>query len=184
VGATVSNADGTAVRRVHIVIDAFDPAPTDTFSLAITVGPPPVGDSCGMPTVISASGTLATETTAGFTNDYSPDQGATNCTGFTEDGPDHVYSIVVPAGKTLNVTVAPTGANMATEDPAVYLLGAPASNCIPIPMMCLAGSDMGFDGDPEMVTYMNSGAMDQTVFIIVDTFRAVEMEYSLTTAIQ
>jgi hypothetical protein len=184
VGATVSNSSGTGVRRVHVVIDAFDQAPTDTFSLAVTLGPPPPGDTCGMPTVISASGTLAGETTAGFTNDYSPTDTSTNCTGYTEDGPDHVYSIVVPMGKTLSLTVAPTGPNMANEDPAVYLIGAPASNCVPVPMMCLAGSDMGFDGQSEMTTYTNSGAMDQTVFIIVDSFRNESMEYSLTTAIQ
>jgi DNA-3-methyladenine glycosylase II len=49
---------------------------------------------------------------------------------------------------------------------------APAPNCQVTGTICLAGTDDGGTGTAEVVTYQNTGASPQTVFIVVDGYTA------------
>ena len=50
-------------------------------------------------------------------------------------------------------------------------------------MVCAAGADMGFGGDPETATFMNSTGAPRTVFVEVSGYDT-GLNYSLTTTIQ
>ncbi len=112
-------------------------------------------------------------TTVGYTNDYSP---ASTCTGFTNPGPDRVFTISVPAGQRLTATATPA-TSMPQYDLSIYLVGGPAAQCTMTPV-CLAGDDSGSEASANTVVYDNrsTGALD--VFIVVDSFNAVAMSGS------
>src|SRR5262249_29927220 len=154
--------------------------------LTTSVATIPMFNTCAAAFNISTSGTLMGETTTGFFNLNDIDFNSTTCNnlgGYT--GNDHVYSISVPTGMTLTVTVTPTGADMANEDPAIYLVPSPATNCGLNTLMCLDAKDDNGGGMPETATYMNATGSAATVFIIVDSLNTGAMaEYSLTTALQ
>ena len=130
----------TDAREVFIIVDSYDLDPF-TFSLVTAIETLPAGEVCTTAKPIATPGTLPTETLVGFADDYGS---GTECTGTA--GPDSVYSIVVPAGKKLLVTVDPATA----WDPSVNLMLGPASNCETPPRVCLTGADDGADGDEQL----------------------------------
>lgn len=125
------------------------------------------GESCAVAQVLPISGNYGSHlgTTVGFTNDH-----ATTCVGsgtFGTVGPDRVYAISVPAGKLVRVTVNPRQFQ-AQWDPVLYLVAAPASNCLSLGTSCLAGSDDGGVTENERATWRNTATSARTVFAIVD----------------
>ncbi|MBK7860230.1 MAG: hypothetical protein IPJ65_16770 [Archangiaceae bacterium] len=179
-----------SVRSVFLVVDRLGaPAAGETFSLNVTfaaIPPAMAGDICSSATVIAASGMLTAQTTTGFNDDYYAGStcGTSSALAGTP-GYDRVYSISVPAGMMLTATVDPTAGTLEDADPAIFLIGGPASNCVGEPTtQCLAGSDQGFEGDAETVTYTNSTGAAQTVFLVVDTWYASSALAGFTVNIQ
>jgi hypothetical protein len=74
----------------------------------------------------------------------------------------------VTKGKRLQVTVTPTTA----WDVSVSLVLGPAVNCADSPRTCLVGADDEEDGGSERVTYTNKSGVPETVFVIVDAYKA------------
>ena len=175
---TIGYTNSTAsAQTLFIIIDSFSSAQTGTYDLIVTIAAPPVGDICSTAVVITA-GTLTAETTTGYSNDYAPASGATGCTGFSNNGLDKVYSISIAAGKTLTATLTPTNGT----DPSIYLLANVAA-CIPAPLSCLAGTDVGGSGTAEVLTYTNGTAAAVSVLLVVDSFSTSPMIYNLVTSI-
>jgi len=83
-----------------------------------------------------------------------------DCTGYTENGYEHYYSVTLLPGGVFTATVT-----YATEDAALYVF----DSCVE-PLTCLAGADDTFSGEPEVVTYMNTGLLPQTVYLVIDAY--------------
>jgi hypothetical protein len=103
-------------------------------------------------------------------NDYAPD---TTCTGYSTPGLERVYSVTIPAGQTLTADLVPGG----TEDISMYFLAT--DQCIAAPT-CLAGTDIGASGDPEMLTYANTGTAPLDIYVVVDSWVSSPFTYTLT----
>ncbi len=160
---------------VQIIVDGYSSG-GDAYTLQVNVGAPLEGESCQVAPATSP-GTV-TGTIVGYYNNYNP---PLSCTGETQNGRDRAYRVNVPAGQTLTATVTPD----AGFDPAIYLIGAPASMCDANPITCLDGADLGLDDDPETVTFTNSSGAAVDVYVVVDTFyRFDDMTYSLTVQVQ
>ena len=160
----VYNNTSAAAVDVFIMIDGFR-AVGNAYTLNVQLGaipPPPPGDVCATASQIALTAGQATVsgTTVDFNNDYDPGPA---CTEYFTDGPDAVHAVTVPAAGTLTVTLTPA----ATYDAGVYLLAGPAAACTATPT-CLDGADLAFGGEPETVTYTNSGGSAVEVMIVVD----------------
>ena len=88
----------------------------------------PPGETCATATELSPGATLFGQTTVGFQDNYSA---TASCAFVNCPGPDRFYSITIPGGQLLSVTVSPT----TNWDPVVYLL----SDCAA--PLCLTGTD-------------------------------------------
>jgi cysteine-rich repeat protein len=122
------------------------------------------GETCGNAITVSASGTF-NGTYTGYFNDYDPQSGG--CTSSSEAGLDIAYKVTLAAGQVLNATLTPDATLM--QDVALYVL----TDCAAPTTACVAGSDGGFSGDPESVSYTATAA--QTVYVIVDGYDATTL---------
>ncbi len=149
------NTSGAA-QTLFLVVDGYAGS-TGTFGIAATLTTPPTDDACNMPTVLTSGTALTAQSFAGYTSDYSF---ATGCA--FNSGVDRVYSVVVPIGFRVAVTVTPT----AMVDVAVSLVDGSA-NC---GMACLASEDPGIEGQAETVTFTNRTGASQTILVVVDVW--------------
>jgi hypothetical protein len=136
------------------VVDGYggaNGAYTLTFTTTPYVAPPTM---CAL--VQDVTGTSFTGDTCDGYNNVS----AEACGAYTENGLEHYYEIVVPAGCnfTANVTYA-------IEDAALWLL----DSCAP-GYTCLGFADDTLDGDTETLVYTNAGAASQVVYLVVDSW--------------
>jgi hypothetical protein len=141
--------------------------------------PPAAGEACSTADAITLVGGTATVngTTLGGVDDHQPG----GCAKVNSAGPDHAYSITIPAGQTLTATVNPTGA---VYDPGIFLIAAPAANCDVDPPVCLASNDAGGDGADDAITFANpAGGAAVDAFIIIDGFRPDGDAYALTVTV-
>ncbi|MBS1153220.1 MAG: hypothetical protein H6Q89_4918, partial [Myxococcaceae bacterium] len=177
---TVTYTNSTvAAQSIYVIIDSYSTSGAGTYGLNLVLDTPPTGDICSAPTPILMSGTLLTETTTGFSNNYAPNSANVSCTGDENAGLDRVYSVTLNAGQVLTVTADP----IASDDVGVYLIASPATNCTLNPT-CLDGSDTGFDDTAEVATYTNATGATQTVFIVIDSFYpTAPVTYSLAVTI-
>ena len=175
--AAATDAATDATTDAATPIDASTDAAPDAMTDAMTPLP---GDICTSAELITLPGGVGTTTvnatTLGYTNNYLPGV----CVQVNSPGADRVHVISVPAGNRLLATVTPTAG---TFDPSIFLIGGPAASCDAVPMVCLAGSDGGGDGAPDVVAYNNSGGGAVDVFIIIDGFRAIGNAYSLAVTV-
>ena len=158
-----TNSGGSAVT-VFIIVDGYGTDDFGGFTLDTAVGTPPAGDSCATAEVIATPGTTS-GTTVGFGNDYFDGSSTDGCTS-SDSGPDRVYSITVPAGQRLTATLTPVDSGF---NPSIYLIAAPASNCDVSPRVCLAADSSATTSSPASVQYLNAGASDQDVLIVIDS---------------
>jgi hypothetical protein len=118
----------------------------------------------------AAGGATYTGDTTGYADDVEPD----GCTGYTPDGPDAIYIVTLAANETLTATATPT----TSWDISLEL----ASNCVHA-ATCVVGSDSGFAGDPESITYVATAA--GTFYLAVDGYNpGVAGPFSLSVHIQ
>ncbi len=180
----IYNNTSNAAVDVYIIIDSFQTAAGNAYTLAVNVGaipPTPAGDTCPLAetvTLVSGSATVVgtTATAAGYVNNYSPGAAGVNCTGYAEPGNDRVHVVNVPVGQALTATVTPT---VGTFDVGIYLVGGPASACDANPLVCLDGYDEGFGGTAESVGYINTTNAAVDVYIVIDSYNAGGDAYSL-----
>jgi hypothetical protein len=156
---TYTNVTG-APLSVFVIVDTSMTNTTGAFDLLATLDTPPPDEVCAGATILTP-GTTVTGTTVGYGHDYST---GNNCTG--TPGPDRVYQIDVPAGRTLTATVTPTGTPW---DVSMSLMLGPASNCVFTGRNCLLGSNQGGPGSAETVTYRNATSEQQTIFVFIDS---------------
>ncbi len=171
----------SATRRVRIVVDSYsNPAP-GSFALDVAFAPALPGEGClnAVPITVLDGGVVDGGSTAGYQNDLETDPAGTGCTTYSNTGADKVFSVTVPAGQTLTATVSPVSG----FDPGIYLL--PGGACPTRATTCLAGSDVGASGAPDTLTYTNSSASAQNVFLVVDRYvPGTNDAFSLTLSLQ
>jgi hypothetical protein len=134
---------------------------------------PPTNDTCQLPTPIVV-GTPLNGTTKGANRSY--DNGlegtvAMPCTGFSQPGPDVVYSVVLTAGLSYTVTLS---ALDPMYDGSISLLGpkgtGATSICDANPITtCVKGADAGMLGATETFQYTVPVGATDTYYIIVDS---------------
>jgi hypothetical protein len=156
--------------------------PSDLAGSDLTSGTVTQADTCGAAAAITAGTRYDDLDTTGLTDDYhigALSNGTCNTNDNVYHGPDAAYSISVPSGKTLTVTVEPHNA-LGAWDPAIAIV----ENCAD-GSTCLAGhDDSNLTGNPESVSWTNSTGAQKSVFVIVDSYYQTTNnnhgQYSLT----
>ncbi|MDP3279177.1 MAG: hypothetical protein Q8Q09_28560 [Deltaproteobacteria bacterium] len=130
-----------------------------TLSDALTMLPMvPPNAVCTTPTLLGPSEDLTMQTTVGAYETRS----SSSCAVLTTGGPLTYYSMSVPAGRTMTVTVRPE----ATFDATVRLF----EGCSPT--SCLLYNNRGSAGVEERLSYRNTTAIDKTVIIAIGSISA------------
>lgn len=149
----------------YLAVIAFDPAATGAYKAflrCVAAPPPPVNDTCAGAITLPCTLVDITSTTAGATNDYTPAlPGNGGCTGFSATGADVVYAVTLGDGASLSLTYT------SEADGSIYLLDACVS---PADAACVAGADLTFAGDPELLNFTNLTGVTKTYFLILDSF--------------
>lgn len=121
------------------------------------------GDTCATAQLLSLPATVNHSLT-GFLNDFVSGT-ANGCRG--TQGVDRVYRLSVPAGQRLTATVTPTTSGF---DPTMSLVVGSASACVGTTALCAASADVGNAGDPETLTWTNTGTTSATVYLVVENY--------------
>jgi hypothetical protein len=131
---------------------------------------PPLNDTCATATPVLLA-TPLTGTTKGASHSYNMGLEGTTCTGVTQAGPDVAYSITLTAATAYTVTL--TGLD-AGYDGSVAIVGPGASTVCDANQIttCVAGADVGAEGENETVSYTPTATGNY--YIIVDSFYAEE----------
>jgi len=179
-GSTTVNAGRylnttTSTQTVFVVADSFTSGDLGgTFRLDVSVDTPVAGDTCESPTVLTSGTPRLGEVLSGFANDYFARSGtASSCVG-ASDGVDRVYSTLVGAGETLQVTVTPS----ASLDTAIALHGD-AAECLS--RTCQTGSNTGGAGVADQLVWRNTGTTARTMLIVVETAAGASGTFSIST---
>lgn len=125
--------------------------------------PPPANDTCETASLLLVS----TVSTIGTTHDATPnyDSGTQCIASFAQPGPDVAYSVLLINGQSYTVTVEPE----ASYDASIYLVGPGSpSVCNATPLTCLAGADMGAEG--QIDSFQFTPSQSGTYYVIVDSF--------------
>ncbi len=160
----VAQAAGT----YYAIVDAAFSSDSGTHDLLLAQYD---GDTCANAAPLLTDGTAEWTTTAGETNDYSPNSGG--CTGFTASGPDRVFSVAVTPGDQLHVQYA----RSAGYDASLYVV----ENCADVNGSCVAGSDRGVNADEEVAPVFASST---TVYVIADGFAGASGTANITAEIR
>jgi hypothetical protein len=173
-----NNTTNAAVTG-FITVGAYNAAPASTdFSVTTVKGSIATGDLCAMPETLAVSGAVA-GSLKGFTHDV--DLADQSCTPYY--GPERYYTIDIPAGKTLSVTVNPAAG--ATHDATINVIDPAAATPCTGAATCLTFSD-----DPmyptvvESITYANTGTATKTVIVVVSAYVSDFFDYSLNVTVQ
>ncbi|MBL9038963.1 MAG: hypothetical protein JNG84_10640 [Archangium sp.] len=158
---------GVAAKRVLLVVDSRplgDGGVTaGTFGLDVAFTASPAGDVCSSAgAAITASTTLASESLAGFTDDFTLTQATTGCT--FRSGPDRVYAVDVAAGNRLSVTAVPTGSGTLS----VNFVEGPVGNCTAATVTCLGSATASATGTATPLVYDNTTGATKQIYVVVD----------------
>ncbi|MBI1946556.1 MAG: hypothetical protein HYS27_12720 [Deltaproteobacteria bacterium] len=94
-----------------------------------------------------------------------------DCTGFSATGSEMVGSLSLREGDRLDASLTPTDGG----DVSLYLL----TSCLVGAPVCVAGSDVGYSGDQESLTYTHSG-LEQTLYLVGDSYDTVPYTATLS----
>jgi hypothetical protein len=161
-----------ATEEVFVAVDGFLDG-SGAFALDVQVGPVPEGETCHNADTLAVPG-MVTGTTAGFQDNVSAHR---SCTGFSNDGPDHVYKVTLPPQAHVALGVHSTTDGF---DPSLYVLASPAAMCDAVPLVCLAGADGPGD---DVVQFTNTHATPLEVFVVVDAVGSEGGGYTLTASL-
>jgi hypothetical protein len=127
------------------------------------------GDRCSNAVTLVAGTMRSGDSTSALNDDYHFGAAASAaCSAevgtLSYPAPDAAYTIVIPAGKTLTVTLQHSNL------PSMwYPMVAIVTDCCAPAASCLAAKDVVIpNANPRVVSYTNAGAAPLTVFIIVD----------------
>ena len=109
----------------------------------VCVNPPPSNDRCDAAIEIPCGPISLSGSTAFAYNDYTTPADSTSCTGGQAAGPDVVYLINAHVGDSLSVDYH------STADGVMYMV----TDCGNVGGTCVAGSDVGVEGDTEHLDY-------------------------------
>lgn len=137
----------------YFVVDGYAGAAC-TFTL--TFEEIPAASFCALAEPLACASTTLAGSTCGGQNLVT----SAPCIGYTENGFERYYAVTLNPGGTFTATVT-----FPTKDGALWVL----DGCVE-PFTCLVGADDGVTGDPETVTYMNTGVSAQTVYLVVDSY--------------
>jgi hypothetical protein len=154
----------------YLIVDGYGGA-SGTGTVQATISH---GDVCTDAYRIQAPGGVFQGTTTSYGADLGTTSASGSCTGFSQAGSDAVYQLTLAPGETLSASLH------TTWDSALYLV----SDCTHSATTCLVGQD---DGDPEELSYTNSGANSKSYFLIVDSWHTGATyagAYTLTVTIQ
>lgn len=147
----------TAGDDVFVVVDSASTA-VGAFTLSWTVSPLTVGDRCEAPYPLQ-SGVVRTDTTFGFTNDYTA---GVSCASLGRLSADVVYAIQVGPGQGLDVRVVPSGAMLDTSISIATAITSCSSQCV-------AGANTGAAGIADVAFWNNVSGNTVTAYVIVDS---------------
>lgn len=166
------------------VTTAADLSSSADLSMAMTDLAGTRGDRCEIAIPLATDGVVvAGDTAKGFTDDYQFMNTSTQCgrdATSTYRGKDTVYSVKVPAGKMVTVTLSPSFVN-GTWYPMLALI----ADCAIPGASCLSAQDTVIPNSKDrVVTFTNMSLTDRTVFALVDTFdQAGTGQYSIKATI-
>lgn len=138
-GFTFSSAAG---GDFVIAIDTQYAEDFGGFTLTVEEAVLPTNDTCANAKAITLSAGKATETGDTLLATDTLDMPSSGCTGYHSPGHDLFYKLAVTAGKFYSVKLE------SAADTSLYVLQA----CAATPT-CIVGSDGGYGGDPESVTF-------------------------------
>jgi hypothetical protein len=153
VGAHLDSSDGESARDAGLdaAVEVGSPSlPGETCETAQVLSPVPNGPSL----------VVAGESTFGYRHDYGD---AIDGRCIFAPAPDHVYSVEVPNGMTLDVVVRPGAGFDVALNIAIGL-----ESCNPISFACTVGVD-DVESQAEAGGYTNRSGVTKTAFIIVDS---------------
>jgi hypothetical protein len=138
----------------------------DTGADAADTATSPPGETCASATTVTldASGhaSMTGQTTTGFAEDYAASGPACRA-GIAAD---RVYVVKVPAGKKLSATVTPTDL---TFDPVLNVVLPTSGTDCSTGDCVVPGVDVGYDGHPETIGWLNDKGAETTVYVVVDS---------------
>ena len=144
-----------------LVIDSFA---ANSFGTGVLTANINRGDTCDDAYVVPKGTSQFRGTTVGYNADYGRTTATNSCTNWSQSGPDTVFRIELDPNETLTASLD-SSISGTTWDAALYLI----SDCSQSETSCLTGED---NGNPEAVTYQNTGTQTETYFLIVDSFLA------------
>ena len=143
------------INAFTLSIVAYEPPPP----------PPPIldgGDTCDDAVDLQAAGLQAFRVDlCNYTNNYSPGEYPTSCTGYEAEGPESVYKINLGVGENFNVCIEPSDGGAYSIDLSLYLV----TDCLDPVNSCVIGDD---SGNPECISYTADVA--GTFYLMVDTY--------------
>ncbi len=154
-------------QTVFVFTDGYGASDSGPVDVHLQVYDPATGgDSCA--TAVALDGTAARAaggaslaySYSGFTDQLS--FAAAGCVGSTATGEDVVFSLVLDAADTLDVTVRSV---QSSSNAALYVV---EGDCTDLDAQCAAGSDGAGAGADESVLGYSPAADNTTVFIVVD----------------
>ncbi|MFC2173381.1 hypothetical protein ACFLU6_12220 [Acidobacteriota bacterium] len=144
---------GAAGTTYYIVVDSLwgDGGYTITIDQAV--------DPCSTATAVPSLPFNQSGDTAASTDQIN-DLGI--CTGFSQAGPDEIYTYAPSSDEFIAITVTPLSMGY---DPSIYVFGT----CTDVPGSCIVGTDQGLSGDAEVIDCLGLTA-GMTYYIAVDGF--------------
>jgi hypothetical protein len=142
---------------VFVVVDSSSTS-VGGFTLSWSIQPLTTGDRCEAPFPLQ-SGVARSDTTFGFTNDYTA---GTSCASLGRLGADVVYAVQVGPGQGLDVTVTPQGAMLDTS----ISIATSITSCA---RQCVTGANTGAAGAPDVAFWNNVSGSTVTAYVIVDS---------------
>lgn len=152
-----------AAGAYYVRVKHYSASGTGAYLLTTTVvscPTPPPNDTCASAIVVNCNSLV--QGTTDFANNSISEAASNQCViGSTALGGDVFYQIVVPSGYQLNTLLTP----LSVWDPAIWFV----TDCADA-TTCVAGADIGFSGDDETLSWVNSGPSDVTIYMIVDSW--------------
>lgn len=154
--------DCVAPGTYYIVVDGYG-GTIDSYDLSVSCvdcAPPAGNETCDTAEPLVCGSVDFAPNTAGTTNNYDPGVGNA-CTGYSASGGDLVWSLCVPAGGAVSLTIAEVD-----YDASVYLV----TDCANLVGTCLDGDDCYPYPCNDLISYTNGTGGDVNAYLIIDGF--------------
>jgi hypothetical protein len=164
-------------KNLYAVVDGMQEGDTMTYEIVASLHGAPValspGDTCASATPLTLPA-LVGGSTASLTSNYTGGSSSSGCSGASLNGKDGVYSLIVPAGKRLSVSVVASF--------LVYVNLLTTTTCPSATLTCVAG-DLAVAGHTANASYVNLGAFPQNILAVIDAFSGSEGDFTLLAVI-